>query len=397
MGGGHKSEEGRGLGLALALCAAIFFTDASHSATIPTFPFFASSLGASPSMIGALASVAGLSTMVSPLPFGVLSDRLGRKRVMMLGVACFVAVPLLYLASRSPVHLLPARALLGVARASTFSIGFLFVSEVAPQSRRSLVQGLYLTSMGVGFTVGPLIGGITAKIWGYASSFYVTSGLAVLGLIPLLFIPMSGSSSGGGGFAGMLSGFRRMLRSPQILAAGMANFFNSMLYNATMVFYPLYGRSVGLDESQVGVSLTVRGMVSTASRLPTGSAALRLGAFRLMTLGLGVSALTMLALPAFEGLVLISAILGVQGVAYGVYLTSGNIYVTEEAPAGERGMAMGVYSTFSNLSGVLSPVMLGAVSEAFGLKNSLRFSALVALVGILLLLAFSRRGGSSKN
>jgi MFS family permease len=132
MGGGHKSEEGRGLGLALALCAAIFFTDASHSATIPTFPFFASSLGASPSMIGALASVAGLSTMVSALPFGVLSDRLGRKRVMMLGVACFVAVPLLYLASRSPVHLLPARALLGVARASTFSIGFLFVSEVAP-------------------------------------------------------------------------------------------------------------------------------------------------------------------------------------------------------------------------------------------------------------------------
>jgi len=251
--------------------------------------------------------------------------------------------------------------------------------------------------MGVGFTVGPLIGGLTAKIWGYASSFYVTSGLAVLGLIPLLFIPMSGSSSEAGGFTGMLSGFRRMLRSPQILAAGMANFFNSMLYNATMVFYPLYGRSVGLDESQVGVSLTVRGMVSTASRLPTGSAALRLGAFRLMTLGLGVSALTMLALPAFEGLVLISAILGVQGVAYGVYLTSGNIYVTEEAPAGERGMAMGVYSTFSNLSGVLSPVMLGAVSEAFGLKNSLRFSALVALVGILLLLAFSRRGGSSKN
>ncbi len=175
------------------------------------------------------------------------------------------------------------------------------------------------------------------------------------------------------------------------MAAGAANFFNSLLYSATMVYFPLYGREVGLDESQVGASLTVRGMVSTATRFPTGLAAMRVGALRLMALGLGISALTIMALPSFESLILISAILGVQGIAYGIYLTSGNVYVIEEAPEGMKGAALGVYSTFSNISGVISPVLLGAISTRWNLRASFRVAAALALIGLASTALYLRR------
>jgi MFS family permease len=167
-----------------------------------------------------------------------------------------------------------------------------------------------------------------------------------------------------------------------------------MLYSATMVYFPLYGKEVGLDESQVGMGLTVRGMVSTATRLPTGAAITRIGALRLMTVGLGVSAITIMALPAFESLMLISVILGIQGVAYGVYLTSGNIYVTEEAPEGMKGAAIGTYSTFSNVSGVISPILLGTISASWGIRTSFRVAAVLALVGITAILVYSKKGAS---
>ncbi len=375
------------------LCLVIFFTDAANGSTIPTFPFYSSGLGASIALIGLLASASGISTMLMAIPLGYLSDRIGRKKVMILGAACFILGPVAYSLSTEPLHLFPAQVILGIAKASTFSIGFVYVTELAPIERRSLAQGLYLTSMGAGFTLGPLAGGLSAKVWGYATSFYLSSGFAFCALVLLFLLPEIKRENNMNRYrGGLFEGFRDVLRNPSLVAAGVANFFNSMLYSATMVYFPLYGKEVGLDESQVGMSLTVRGMVSTATRLPTGAAITRLGALRLMIVGLGVSAITIMALPAFESLVLISVILGIQGIAFGIYLTSGNVFVTEEAPEGMKGAAIGAYSTFSNVSGVISPILLGTISARWGIRLSFRVAAVLALVGIAATLVYTRKG-----
>jgi len=262
-----------GIGGGLALCAVIFFADASHSSAIPIFPFYASSLGATIMTIGALASASGLSRLVSSIPLGSFSDRTGRRRVMLLGMLCFVLAPLIYNYSSSPLHLFPARVILGFGMASTFSIGFVYVSEVAPIRRRGFFQGLYMTSMGIGFTLGPLAGGIVAKVWGYAASFYLSSGLAAAGLVLLLLAPEpAGRETEWGASEDLFQGFRRVITDSRMVSAGAANFFNSLVYSATMVYFPLYGGSIGLDESGVGMGLTVRGLVSTVSRMPTGAA-----------------------------------------------------------------------------------------------------------------------------
>jgi MFS family permease len=322
--------------------------------------------------------------MLLAIPLGFASDRIGRKRVMLLGVTCFAVAPVLYSLSSEPFHLILARAVLGIAKASTFSIGFVYISEISPQGRKGISQGFYLTSMGIGFTLGPLIGGMVAKAWGYSTSFYISSGFAVFAFMALLLTPDTKSEAVDSDQRGFFKGFREVLSRPEIIVAGTSNFFNSMLYNATMVYFPVYGDSVGLDESQVGVGLTVRGLSSTAMRIPSSTAVLRLGALRLMSLGIGVSALTIIAVPRFDNLVLLSIILGIQGISYGMYLTSGNVYITEEAPKGLGGAAIGVFSTFSNLSGIVSPIVLGMASEAWGIRTALRGAAVVSLFGVLL-------------
>jgi predicted MFS family arabinose efflux permease len=246
--------------------------------------------------------------------------------------------------------------------------------------------------MGTGFTLGPLVGGLSAKAWGYATSFYLSSGFAFCALMLLFLLPDINRENDMNRYrGGLLEGFRDVLRNPSLVAAGVATFFNSMLYSATMVYFPLYGKEVGFDESQVGMGLTVRGMVSTATRLPTGAAIMRLGAFRLMIVGLGVSAITIMALPAFESLLLISVILGIQGIAFGIYLTSGNVFVTEEAPEGMKGAAIGAYSTFSNVSGVISPILLGTISARWGIRPSFRVAAVLSLVGIAATLVYTKK------
>lgn len=389
---GRPSGGLKELGGVFAVCTVIFFADASHSTAIPTFPFYAKSLGASVAMVGVLASATGLSTMIFSMPLGLLSDRFGRRPVMLLGMLCFAIAPIAYNLSTNPVHLLPARVILGVAMAATFSIGFVYVSEVAPPGRRNMAQGLYMTFMGIGFTLGPLVGGLSAKALGYYASFYLSSGFGFAGLILLLLLRDSTQKSAPESSSRDLSsGFRQVLTNSKIVAAGTANFFNSLLYNATMVYFPLYGGSIGFDEPQVGLSLAVRGLVSTASRIPAGGLAKRFNVLRLMALGLLVSAATLFVLPTLDGLVVVGIILGIQGAAYGLYLTSGNIFITEEAPEGQRGASIGVYSTFSNISGVVSPILLGVISEAWDFQGAFRASAALAICGTVLTLGLSAK------
>jgi len=374
------------------LSLAIFFTDASHSTVIPIFPGYARGVGASLSILGSYGSVAAIAMLLLSLPLGRLSDRYGRRRMMVPGLILFIIVPLSYMAARTPIHLYPIRVALGIGVGLIFGNGFLLMSEVAEPGFRNVAQGLYMTSMGLGFTLGPLVGGFAAKLVDSSLGFKISSGFAVLGLLLLLMVEEKKVEAG---TAGAPTGLGELVRDPKILASGVANFVNSVMYNAVTLFFPVYGYDIGLDEAEVGIGLTSRGLASTAVRLPVGALTGRVKALNLMAAGLLLSSATLFTVSNSMGLVVVSVLMGVQGVAYGVYLTSGNVYVSEEAPMGRRATAMAVYSMFGNLGGILGPAALGVIAERMGAGGALRFSAAAAVVGVALALTLARRDAGS--
>jgi len=170
-----------------------------------------------------------------------------------------------------------------------------------------------------------------------------------------------------------------------------------LFLNAVTLFFPVYGSDIGLDEAEVGIGLTSRGLASTAVRLPVGSLTRRIKALNLMAAGLLLSAATIFTVSNSVGLVLVSVLMGVQGVAYGVYLTSGNVYVSEEAPRDRKATAMAVYSMFGNIGGIVGPAVLGVIAERAGANGALQFSAAAAVMGVALALALARRDAGSPN
>ena len=297
---------------------AIFFADASHSTVIPIFPSFAQDIGASLSMLGSYGSASALTMLLFSLPLGRLSDRYGRRTMMMPGLMLMIIVPLSYTLASSPVHLYPIRMFLGLALGLTFGNGFLLMTEISDSDSRNMAQGLYMTSMGIGFTVGPLIGGFTTKFYGSSYAFLISSGFGVLSLLLLYFVdekkPKSTTKKE------EQTSFFGSIRDPKIFAGGVANFLNSLMYNAVTLFFPVYGAGVGFDEAQIGTAFTARGLASTGVRLPVGSLTKHVRAFVLMVVGLLVSSLTIFSVSESSGLILVSVLMGLQGVAYGVYL-----------------------------------------------------------------------------
>ncbi|MFH0849387.1 MAG: MFS transporter [Candidatus Bathyarchaeota archaeon] len=369
---------------------AIFFLDASHSTVIPLFPGFARGIGASLSVLGSYDSVSAVFMFLLAIPLGRLSDRLGRKRMIIPGTLLFILVPLSYILATGPLQLYPIRVGLGLGLGLVFGNGFLLMSEVAEPGFRNTAQGIYMTSMGLGFTLGPLIGGFTAKLYGAETSFMISSALGVAGLLVLSLVrERRGAASGPERKAPRL---RDLLADARILASGVANYVNSLMYIAVTLFFPVYGANIGFDEAEVGIGLTSRGLASTLVRLPVGALTRRVKALNLMLLGLAFSAATVYGVSGATTLVLVTALMGLQGVAYGIYLTSGNVYVSEEAPEELRGTAMAVYSMFGNVSGMVNPLLLGVIAESFGGRGAMRFAAGFTVLGIAAVYALARRG-----
>jgi len=368
---------------------AIFFLDASHSTVIPLFPGFARGIGASLSVLGSYDSVSAVFMFLLAIPLGRLSDRLGRKRMIIHGTLLFILVPLSYVLATGPLQLYPIRVGLGLGLGLVFGNGFLLMSEVAEPGFRNTAQGIYMASMGLGFTLGPLIGGFTAKLYGAQTSFIISSALGAAGLVFLSLVRERRGSVGPERKAPQL---RDLLADARILASGVANYVNSLMYIAVTLFFPVYGANIGLDEAQVGIGLTSRGLASTLVRLPVGALTRHVRALNLMFLGLAFSAATVYGVSGATTLVLVTALMGLQGVAYGIYLTSGNVYVSEEAPEELRGTAMAVYSMFGNVSGMVNPLLLGVIAESFGGRGAMRFAAGFTLIGIAAVYALARRG-----
>ena len=375
------------------LSLAIFFTDASHSTVIPIFPGYAKGVGASLSILGSYGSVAAMAMLLLSLPLGQLSDRYGRRRMMVPGLILFIVVPLSYMAAQSPYHLYPIRVALGLGVGLIFGNGFLLMSEVAEEGFRNVAQGLYMTSMGLGFTLGPLVGGFAAKLVGPSLSFKISSGFAVLGLLLLLMVKENRVKESGKTEARMR--LSKLVRDPRIIASGVANFVNSLMFNAVTLFFPVYGSDIGLDEADVGIGFTSRGLASTAVRLPVGSLTRQIKALNLMAAGLLLSAATIFTVSNSSGLVLVCVLMGVQGVAYGVYLTSGNVYVSEEASKDRKATAMAVYSMFGNIGGIVGPATLGVIAERIGARGALQFSAAATVLGVALAMTLARRDAGS--
>ena len=362
---------------------AIFFADASHSTVIPIFPGFAQEIGASLSMLGSYGSIAALTMLIFSLPLGRLSDKHGRKRMMLPGLALFILVPLSYLLASSPLHLYPIRMLLGLAVGMIFSNGFLLMTETAEPGFRNTAQGMYMTSMGIGFTLGPLIGGFTAKLYGSHISFLISAAFGALSLLLFSVVPEKHRQTIDKAPREKIT-ITSIIKDRKVLAAGVANFLNSLMFNALTLFFPVYGASIGFDESQIGTSFTSRGLASTVVRLPVGALTKHIRALFLMISGLILSSLMIFGVSQSTLLTYVSILMGIQGIAYGIYLTSGNVYVAQNSEEDYRGTAMAVFSMFGNLSGIINPLILGLIAENLGSRGALVFSSAVTLIGVVL-------------
>lgn len=372
----------------------IFIADLVVGIFSPTFALFAASLGASATLIGLLSSTVGMTRIISSIPIGMISDSKGRKGVLVAGMLTLATSSFFYSLVTDPLWLFPLRMMSGIVITSTFFIGMAYAGDRVRREDRGLVSGIYTTCMGLGFAVGSALGGKMAVQFGYGPTFRIAALIALLG-VAFAYLGLSGPaprSELAPRSVSPLTKLGLLAREPSLFAASVGYMMIILTFDAVLVnIFPLYAKSLTIGQAAIGSMFAVRALTSASVRMPTGLLMARIPSHKVMiaALALGMVAITSIAFLS-DPLLLTVALAG-EGICFGMYLTSGQAYITEQFPEADRGTAMGVYSMTGSISSMIGPFAFGAMADVWGLNIVFVVTGCIVFLGIALILFTNAR------
>lgn len=376
----------------LATVFLIVFVDLlGFSLILPLLPYYAESYGASAALVGLLvATYAAAQFLGAPL-LGRLSDRVGRRPVLLLSIAGTL-IGFLLLAF-APVLGEGLALRLGLASPATLVLGLLFLSrlvdgltggnisvaqayiaDITDKSNRARGLGIIGAAFGLGFIVGPAIGGALASL-GYAAPALLAALLSAVNLTLVFFVlPESLSPERRAEIAARptasfsLAALRRALRRPSLGPLLHVRLFFGLGFAMFQTIFALYAQAhLGLSVRTTGFVLAYVGVLAVlvqAAGIPWITR--RVDEARLIIVSLGVMTVSLLAwalTPSLTALVVILTPLAISGGTLNTVITSA---LSKAVEPEEVGGTLGLAAALESLSRVVAPIAGGWLLQDIG-------------------------------
>ncbi|MFZ3058817.1 MAG: MFS transporter [Candidatus Methanoperedens sp.] len=363
---------------------AIFSTTISKN---PVLPLFMQSIGSSDAVIGLISAISPFAGILFSFPVGVLSDRLGRRRLLITAGAIFLIAPLLYMFIDQPIWMIPIRFFHGTA---TAILGPVISAIIVEQffARKGEMLGKYASSTLIGRTLAPITGGVILSFFAaYPGLFrfqivYVAAAFAAVPVfvmtllyrekndLPLKVITLSVFKES---FVNFFS--HRRLRG--IALVDMATYFS---FGTFETFLPLFLASRGVDPYQTGIIFAVQVLLIAATKPVFGWIADRIDKRIQICVGLLLSGIAIAAIPlssSFPHFIVISIGTGL-GISLSTVATSA--YVADIAKMEEIGASMGALSSTMDIGHSMGPLVTGIIITVVGFTAGFFASFVLTLV-----------------
>ncbi|HEY0721918.1 MAG TPA: MFS transporter [Gammaproteobacteria bacterium] len=352
---------------------------------LPVFALYAEHLGGvTPTLVGVAIGAYGLSQSVLGIPFGMASDRVGRKPVIISGLLIF-AVGSVVAALSTTIHgVIAGRALQGAGAIAAVVMATL--ADLTREEQRTKAMAVIGMTIGVSFMVA-MVGGPVLNHWvGVPGIFWLTALFALLAIpVVLLLVPTPKTTRLHRDTEPVLSQFGAVLRNAELLRLNLGIMALHVGLTATFTALPLVLRDAGLLPAhhwQLYLPVMVLGMATAIPFIVVAEKKrllkqIFLGAIALMALS--EAGLLML----YRHIDAIVVLVGAYFIAFNLLEATLPSLVTKFAPAEGKGTAMGLYSSSQFIGAFLGGWAGGAFHEAYGFGGVFAFAAAVLLLWLV--------------
>jgi MFS family permease len=363
---------------------------------IPLIPYFGEQLGAGPFTIAAIIASFPATQLLMSAVWGRLSDRTGRKPILVLGLWASALSYVMFASAHSIAGLLASRIFAGAAGA-TVGVAQAFISDVTDETKRAQGIGLLGAAYGVGSIIGPII-----------SSFAISSGYATIGWIAAAICGLNALAAHSflrepdhdGKSGSTIAPIREIVRTflrPPLRRLALIYFLILSAFDGTMAIYALlYQETLQFSARDIGVLWAWAGVVTVLARgRLVGIATKYLAEAEVVALGGALMFAGLLFAPFAWDWRLAYVATSTSVLGSSLCLPSISSMISKTTEGRSLGTLMGSAQLIAGSARVTGPILLGLLFQVLGSRTAFVIAALAsALGGALALSRHLKKAGS---
>ncbi|MEH7303315.1 MFS transporter [Neobacillus drentensis] len=365
------------------LFVVMFLVMVGFGIIIPVLPFYAEEIGANPTELGLLMAVYSLMQLIFAPLWGQVSDRIGRKPVMMIGITGLALSFFIQAVSTELWMLFAARILGGILSSANMPTAMAYVADITTEENRGKGMGIVGAATGLGFVFGPAIGGIFSKV-SLSMPFYLASGSSLITLV-LVFLLLKESTN-------KKSTVKRDSIWKAFNSSVSVLFFVQLLISLSLsgleaTFAYFAAKRAGLESTQLGYIFMIMGFGSALVQGGlVGKLTKKYGESKVIQGGIIVSAIGFGLILLVHNFSTAAIFLTIFGLGNGVIRPSVSSLITKMSTAG-HGSSTGLLSSFDSLGRIMGPPIGGWL---FSLSIGLPYisGAVISMAAFILFVLF---------
>lgn len=340
----------------------------------PFLSLWTVSLGASAVTVGTIFSLFGLLRIFTGLPAARLADKIGRRKLIVIGLALNIPAYILAFAPRID-YLFAACVIFPIGFCIHTTVSMIYIADVAPVEKRAVYFGIFQGMSSLAAVIGPIIGGFIIEIYGLNALFYSSPLTVTVGTLlalklkePEKVIDIAGKERA---HPSSFRSYARVLMERNPLIINVCACVAFALSNPIRVmFIPIFARQVLLLNSvEIGYIISILSLTSLVTLFGIRKLEAYFARITLFAIGLMLSSASMLSFALssnFYTLVMSSVVCGIgQGITFPLKVA----LITDFTKQEHRGMAIGISNTMLDLSLMLGPMamalLLGDIALGF--------------------------------
>lgn len=388
--GAHMKSDARFF-LLIALVGGFAILSSTMSKT-PVLPLFAEALKATPAEIGWIVMASTIPGVLVSYPAGVLSDRLGQRRVLLASLVVFATAPFLYLLVGNAWQLMAVRFYHGFATAIFGTVAIAAIAERYVADRAARLS-TYSSVTIVGRSIAPFLGGALISLASFHAVYLACAVSGVIAFAAGLLLR--------DGHAPRQAAARRelprfwpslvtVLKERGILLVSSVEAAQYLVFGAIEAFLALYASSLGIPAWQIGIILGAQ-LVSIVFAKPVmGRISDRVGRTAVIVPGLFVGAASVALLTLARDFISLTFLSLVFGIGFATVTSSTTALVADLTKDGRFGASMGVLRTVMDVGQSIGPVLTGFIITHLGYASAFGTLAAILVLASLLLSALPR-------